>query len=378
MTFVAECNDDLDIARFTEFADFDKFHLESDLPPRIRSKRFNIGDPIPIPFWINGELRIVMGDTQASRDMPQQIGEGVMSSVMGLLKSARSGQLRQQSLQWQSDYLRGANPDIFTRSPRDTRHWVARFAVVAREVDWKSDEKSRLKTELQELSYIWLHKHLDNTSYLRLSIFLGVGKPHMFGARRRADVMQAYLQNMISRGRFKDIEKHVMDYELRKMFPKGLTGRKFTSWSDIKYPISTDVSLTDCFLEYVRSATQIDEWSTVERLTFLLFGNRDIPHELLVQIRDYIMHTSLNMNAFRHDRNNYEIPNRRDGGHDSVGHFGWLPSEYFPNMDGVKAIMGIIDGKQRLVPLNYDSVEEMMAFEKEFFRLVERMAKHVS
>ncbi|MDX3809424.1 hypothetical protein ACXIUS_05605 [Bosea thiooxidans] len=365
--FVAECNNDLNIARFTEFVDFDKFAIESDIPPDIRALRFNIGDPIPIPYWVNGKLNFVRGDTRTSLDMPKEADDGVMSSVVGLLKDARAGRLKQRSAQWQSDYLRGANPDIFGRSPRDTRYWVARFSVVARELDWKDEQSSTLKNELQELSYIWLNRHLDNTSYTRLCIFLGVGgSPHIFGERRRRDIMYAFLVHVITTGRFSSVEKHVQDLEIRKMFPKGLMAAKVSHWSDLKLPKRDHQSIADSFVSYVRTAAEVDKWGTVERLAYLLYANRDMPRELQQPVLNYIENTAFDLQNRHPHGASYEIEHRRKQFNLTMrNNFDSVLSIY-PNVDEVKSIIGILDGKQRMITMKYDSQEDVLIFERTF------------
>lgn len=353
-TFVAECNDDLNIGHFTQFGGFDSFTVEIDIPRDYRGRSFSIGDPIPIPFWLDGQLKFMMGDTKTYGPMPPTAEPGgVMNTLVALLKDARSGELRKRTRERAGDSLRRSHPDVFRRKPQDTRYWVARFALAASQLDLDNSEAPALERELNARAEDWLGAFLVHTDFRRLSILLSAGGTRIFSRVRKQEIVFSFFMHRLVNQSFEQCARFADDRLVKSLFPRGLINyQEKNGWPKRRYNTAYPEEVYEPLVRIIEQSSKRMQWEVCERVAYLMLVNGDLPISLRSDIQmtlhhnqDYLFREVPFTTKANENYGTFELPPRR-GDNMTLNHNNRVMLGL--SSSNAAAIIGLISGPDRL------------------------------
>lgn len=347
--FVAECDEDLNISGFMHFDDFDDYEVDYNIQGQLRNKVFQIGDPIPIPYWDYNRLSFVLGDTDPKqwRRMWGNGGSSLTNRIYDLLKSARTGELREIRLRRQDEVIKATFEGVFFAAPNFSRYWLSRFALAAKQVGESEEPSVGLQDALKKQATRWLIEFISKADFLRMAILLGTKESGVFTKHERAEVMYAFFLNKLARGGFDGIVPYVRHPLVTECFPKGLVGyfnRHGWPTINIKYerPHHIMAPMVNAIQEAEKFEYNKNEWIRAEAMAALMFGSSKAPIEIIRMVEPALNDTRetlrniVNRNPELH--HNFRILSRKNP----------LSREHQDKWVTMLAMTGVIDGEQRM------------------------------
>lgn len=293
--YVAICGDDLRIAGFALFEEFEDYQIDSNLPFVDHKNEFEIGDPMPIPVWVDGQLSLVL-----SNSSPQIVDEApfyrgarpivseVLNSLHDTLYAAHSGKNESRRAQWQSDGLRAAFGDVFYEAPVHSRYWISRFILAASAARKNDTGQIELDEDLRELARRWLSLFITKTDFNRLATVAGfkTGGPlkneSVFTIQQARDILFVFLAAKIEGRSFRELERHYKEPIINECFPSGIYGHYIAhGWPDVDFEVyQGGPSLLSNFKGAIYEANRTGSWTTVEKISCIMFGKDNAPNEI--------------------------------------------------------------------------------------------------
>ncbi len=210
--FVAETDFDLRITRFMIFYNNEGYHVNYAIPSSHNSKRYSLGDPGPIPFWLNGCMEVIDGDAEALTPA-SLFGEAavekssVLTDLTRILGNARDGFYKRRDRVWATESIGQQFDDVIEAPPVHSRYWVSRYRVAVATVRKLADPPCPIDNELRLSAVKWLRRFGSKTELMQLSAVLGKEDDGIFHTNQTRDHIFAYLTNKIALGDYRDVEK---------------------------------------------------------------------------------------------------------------------------------------------------------------------------
>lgn len=293
--FIPVCDDDLNIASFAKFDEFEDYQLEYNLPQMSHRKDYEIGDPMPIPFWHQGELMTIMGDAERvfhpDLKMENLLGVFVgnqereptvietLSKIIGDARSGRNREIRESRAQ---EALKSSFGDVFYDPPVHSRYWVARFAIASNQIGDGDHSYGAFGEALRQRGFDWLEAFLSKTDYQRLISVLGFNRPTAFTEREAVGILFLFLTMKINGQAVREIERWHSDPIIEEHFRHG-TYYYYIERGWPKLPIKYtrfDDPLSG-MKEIIYAANRTKTWASAEKISKVVFGNRDAPKEII-------------------------------------------------------------------------------------------------
>lgn len=283
--WIPETDGDFKITRFLELPPDHGFSVSDDIPPVMR-RRFGIGDYCPMPYWLDGELMSVSGDSYPDQVMGYShlsVGAcAVVSDVRQLLNDARNGRFKFKLEEDEADRIEAAFPDVFKEAPVHSKYWISRYRLAATQARAETKPPHKIDDQLLSVGREWLARFGTKTDYPRLRALLGKPSDGIYSREEISNIAFAYIVDRIERGSIAEIVKWVLqDREFISIFPGGIYRHLIEGgWPNAPFPYRHPKEILGPLMTAVRdNSNDIGMLSALRSLTFVYFGNEESPAE---------------------------------------------------------------------------------------------------
>ncbi len=294
--YVPEMDGDFRIARFLEFYNEAGFSLAYDLPDFYCDRKFRVGDPAPIPFWISGKCHVIEGDAEAQQ--PERLfGLGarthdVLVDLTRLLDDARSGRIKARIDEWNAEKLVSAYGDVFLEPPARSRYWVSKYRTALKAARKLAEPPHPIDVRLRNVSVEWLTKFAAKADLSLIGGMLGSASQGIYSIDQIRGIMFAFVAHKIATDSRKDLETIQKDDTISALFPRGIYGHFLQSgWPHVPFKYSQpDFDLL--MKARISDGDDGQSFASALRLASILYGSADAPGDVadhaLIYIRKYI------------------------------------------------------------------------------------------
>ncbi|WP_146144716.1 hypothetical protein [Phreatobacter cathodiphilus] len=292
--FVPESDTSLRVIQFIDLVDPDEYNIES-LPVSMKPIQLRIGDPCPIPVWINNAFQVISGDL-APRNLqflwPADAHDSpVFRDLTKLLSEAESGALEERSRNWQADELKRLFWGLFETPPSSSPYWISRFRTAVRHSRQVAAPPHPIDLSLNKTANEWLRRFAVKVSFDRLQSFIAAIDDDILNKEETKDVFFGYFINGLSSRLAPTIIDVTKDYDtFLDLFPRGLYGR-YLSRGFPRTPFRYR-SIKDLPAFVTQAVVQADEKQKLRfarALSFVAFGGERAP-EPVARTARLLMH----------------------------------------------------------------------------------------
>lgn len=283
--YVPETDGDLRISKFLEFYNDEGYPLDGFLPKSVAGRVYRLGDPSPMPFWIDGVCQIINGDAERS-DIERSYGpkaktNDVIRDVGQLLADARNGVFNAMLESWVARDIAVGFGDVFYEPPIHSRYWISRFAQAKDYARKLTKSPHPIDDEIRRVANAWLRRFATKTDYPRLLSLMGNLQDGLFDEARARSVLLAYFTSKIRSGNFAEVQKHVQDPVLERLFPEGLHTEFWTKgWPNVPFKYARPHDLLDPLKGLLKQSRNTGNYLPAARMTYLFFRRGKIPNDL--------------------------------------------------------------------------------------------------
>ncbi|WAJ27273.1 hypothetical protein [Antarcticirhabdus aurantiaca] len=235
--FVPETDDDLNITRFCLFGDVDRYDVDYFCALEFQRARCRVGDPVIVPFWIDGHSQAVWGDIDLAdlqrRYPPPDQGLDVLWSVRQVRSASGDGgedAVIEESLGRADELVH-----LLDLDPANTKHWLNLFKFGSgRTPNSRTLDAGRAETA-RAVAMRWLkHWHLKGSYELCLEVLGNGYQGYLSRGEVEHVVFAQYLQRVLS-GIGRTVSKKEISVSHKRFFPKGLLFFLRESYRPTKY-----------------------------------------------------------------------------------------------------------------------------------------------
>jgi hypothetical protein len=286
MMFVPETDGELRIVRFLDFFNEEGYALTFDLPPSFYRKWYSLGDPGPLPFWIDGRCHVLEGN--AERTAPRalvsslQAGNQVVADMSRILGSARDGLYKKRAAAWKAEEIAASFGDVLYEQPVHSTYWVSRYRLAVTTARELTQPPHPIDRKLRSKARDWLSRFGSKTDLKRLRGLLGRAEDAIFDAVEIQDVLFAYFTHKIATGSALQVQKEALQADFLDLFPSGLYGHYVEQgWPKVPYVYQKP---RPDFLARMRNeiyeSNRLQDFSRARQLSILLFGTARLPADI--------------------------------------------------------------------------------------------------
>lgn len=287
---VAETDADLRITKFLDLYPNQDYRIE-ELPYRSQMRqRHSIGDPSPIPFIVDNNIYLIMGDRHPADLDSFLVGSPsatvIINDLKLLLARAREGFFRHKAELWKTERLRSAFPELFEEPPSRSRYWVTRYRVAVSRIENDGTVNQPMADEFRRLGNLWLELFGTKTDFARMLLLFGKADDGVFN---RDDVTASafgFFCHKLATHQFQFLERAVREeaYFLG-LFPNGLYYYQAEhGFPKTPFPYNRPGDFLGELKERLYKASDSLGFSKAKNLSLVLFGLKDSP----VELRDYL------------------------------------------------------------------------------------------
>ncbi|SFU42817.1 hypothetical protein SAMN02799631_00644 [Methylobacterium sp. 174MFSha1.1] len=304
--FVAETDFDLRITRFITFYNTENYYINYATPDSHNNKRYNLGDPGPIPFWINELMEVIDGDAE-SLTPALLFGEAavkessVLADMTRILGNARDGFYKRRDRVWATESIGQQFDDVIEAPPVHSRYWVSRYRVAVATVRKLADPPCPIDNELRLSATKWLRRFGSKTELMQLSAVLGKEEDGVFRANQTRDHIFAYLTNKIALGDYRDVEKSHKLNLILSHFPDGIYNAWINQgWPKVSFKYLKPKDFRVIMKRELHEAHLTGNFGKAFNLSILLFGDTNAPKDVM-EIGDPILTERVKLFRIRKD-----------------------------------------------------------------------------
>ncbi|MEW6438004.1 MAG: hypothetical protein AB1508_12645 [Pseudomonadota bacterium] len=291
--FIPETDTRLKITRFTEFyneAGYNMLQSPSGLPS---NDSYSIGDSAPVPFWLNGQLRVIASDTEEfdllKLGTMDDAGTKFFDHLVSLLMSARRGELSDRMERWSAEDHISSYADVYLQAPDKSKYWISRYRVALANSRKSASPKAPIFEQLRRVADTWFERFALKSDYGRMRIMLGQASDEIYTDREIKAYLFAFCLNQWANKSFAQLERACSkDKDFYSDFPNGLYYEMrynvVPPSAPFKYVVPRDI-LSD-FLAILSRSRETQDFSNAVRLARILFGKFDCPRSLDDFLRD--------------------------------------------------------------------------------------------
>lgn len=284
--YVCEMDPYFKIISFMHFSQDNLYKVDTELPTSAREKFYRIGDPAPIPYWLDGKCHFISGDAE-ERDVFRAHGRvaidnEVLRDLRQYLDDARNGVFREEQERWMVREISANFHDIFHEIPVHSSYWIRRLGEAVRYARTKTTPPHPVDDELRRVALDWIERFASKTDYDRI---MGVIDNLLQGAiptERAQSMVFAFLVNKVSSGNFSMIERKISkDARFRRLFPEGLYQYWWeNNWPRLPFEYKKPYHLLDPLRAEIRQGEIKEDFHRAERMAFLCFARQKASQEI--------------------------------------------------------------------------------------------------
>jgi hypothetical protein len=291
--FVPEMDGDFRIRKMLEFYNEQGFSLHYDLPADFQNSLFETGSSTPIPFWINQECHVILGD--ADKEEPERLfgreakRNRVLLDIARLLDDARSGRINDRFDEWAADAISDSYADVFHEPPTRARYWVTRYRIAVAKARQMTQPPHPIDVRLRQIATDWFHRFGSKTELSKIGGMLGTSKSAIFSKRQMTDILFAFLLSKFIADDWQDIELYLREPSLHKAFPGGLYYHYIEhGWPRVPFDYARQDIFVPRMMEELLKGAEREDFSNAAKLCFLLFGRQKTPEQIDSLARGYL------------------------------------------------------------------------------------------
>ena len=284
--YVPEMDGDLRITSFMNFSNEEGYAVDYDLPLALLNKIMTVGEPAPLPFWVDGRCCFVAGDAEAE-DLSKEFGVSVkkhpvLIDMRQLLSDARAGLFRRQQEAWAARDIENSFSDVFHEPPVHSRYWISRFKASVIHARSLTRPPHPIDIEVRRVGLEWVERFATKTDLGRLMIVIGSLIEGALTVDRVRAILFAFFTHKLTTKRFFEIEDDLIKDKLfKRIFPHGL----FQFWREHDFPrvsfrYDRPRNLFEPLYEELRKAEKNENFRRSERMAYLYFGSANSPPEI--------------------------------------------------------------------------------------------------
>ncbi|TWB02449.1 hypothetical protein [Bradyrhizobium stylosanthis] len=289
-TFTLEMDPDLRIAEFREFFNEQEYFITYDLPREFVNRRYEVGQPAPILFWLGHNSEIIQGDFTSvylgSLYGVKLKDNDVLSDLGRLLDDARSGRIKDKHDRWAAEAVIAQFSEVFKQVPVRSRYWVSQYRKAVEQARRLAQPPHPIDSALREAAIDWLRR-FGIKSNLRLLVgMLGNSKNGIFSRNEINDAIFAFLLEAFFNEDQPQLEIYLKEPVLHKAFPKGLNGYfEERKYPEVPFPYRKERDFSRKIIRELISTNRRATFSKVENLAFIAYGRSDLPRGLEGEVR---------------------------------------------------------------------------------------------
>jgi hypothetical protein len=284
-TFTLEMDPDLRIAEFREFYNEQEYFITYELPKEFEKRRYEVGQPAPILFWLGGKSEVIHGDFTSAYLSGlygvQLKNNDVLRDLRRLLDDARSGRIKDRHDKWAAEAVVAQFNEVFKEVPVRSRYWVSQYRKAVEQARRLAQPPHPIDAALREVAIDWL-KRFGIKSSLRLLVgMLGNSKNGIFSRNEINDAIFAFLLEAFFNDDHQQLEIYLKEPVLHKAFPKGLNGyfdeRKYP---EVPFSYRRERDFSRKIIRELVSTNRRADFSKIENLAFIAYGHSRLPYDL--------------------------------------------------------------------------------------------------
>lgn len=289
-TYVPEMDSDLRILKYLEFYNEAGYASENVMPGTGPSETYSIGDPAPIPFWVDGKLFVLPGDAQSSepevRFGAAALENDVLKDLTRLLDDARSGRIKQRHDRFAADAIIQRYPEVFEEVPVRSRYWVSQYRKAVEHANDLTEPPHPIDTALKNIGDRWLQRFASKTTLRLLVGILGKASNRVYTSKQIREVIFAYLLNQLFTRGYDQIDVYIQERVLHRLFPDGLWGYYVSNgFPEVPFEYARDHTFAPLVMEEIDSVRFDGHFKRAEKMVFLIYGRSNLPKQLDEYVR---------------------------------------------------------------------------------------------
>lgn len=270
--------------------------LEIDPSPRYRivpyghapEPSYEIGYPVPIPYWVDGKLDLV-GSDASPMELFTRFGskpKGIVAELVGLIERAQSGAFPPATDT--QERFQALFQDVLEEQPVHSRYWIARYRSAVASASSNEHLPKEAEEALRIRAREWLHRFVTRTT---VRYFQGILENHdgkFFHELEARWYYFAFAASLARRQKFQELFVLSRSTLYSKLLPRGL----YWHWLDgvanpnanVGSMLPNDAPESFELLEVFKSAmyesVRKDDFRKLKQLASILFGDRDAPKDI--------------------------------------------------------------------------------------------------
>jgi hypothetical protein len=283
--YVPEMDGDFRVQQFLDFYNEEGFTLVYNVPQFYVQKKFQLGDPAPIPFWIKGSCHIIEGDAEAS-EPEKRFGvsartNDVLRDLKRLLDDARSGRIKARIDEWNAEKLASSYGEVFLEPPVRSRYWVSKYKGALKAARKLARPPHPIDLRLRNVSREWLEKFASKADLGLIGGVLGDAASGIYSIGQIRDIVFAYVAHKVASDLQRDLIAIEMDETVISLFPQGVY-KHFMSkgWPKVPFKYSRP-DFNVLMKNKITTCMETGGFSQTIRLARILYGGEDAPEEVI-------------------------------------------------------------------------------------------------
>ncbi|MGX7703814.1 hypothetical protein [Methylobacterium sp. Gmos1] len=304
--YVGETDASFKITEFMDFINAEGFQIDYNLPEDHQLLSYTLGEPSPIPFWVNGFCHIIPGDAESNdvfvRFDNLAIDHPVLKTLRRLLGDARNGVFQEQQDQWMVEEIAASFSDIFERTPVHSRYWITRLGDAVRHARSLTEPPHPIDEELRRIALEWIERFATKTDYQRLMAVIGNLLEGAISAERAQAMVFGFLVNQVMAGNFNTFAKELgRDKRFTELFPNGIYQYWWRhNWPRLTFNYNKPDFILDPLLWEIRHGAAREDFHRAERLSYLYFRWEQAPAEIHERVVPLIQEYLKKLSAARY------------------------------------------------------------------------------
>jgi hypothetical protein len=344
--YIPEMDGDFRVQRFLDFYNEEGFTLVYNLPQFYVQKKFMLGDPAPIPFWIKGICHVIEGDAEAS-EPERRFGvsartNDVLHDLKRLLDDARSGRIKARIDEWNAEKLASSYSEVFLEPPNRSRYWVSKYKTALKAARKLAQPPHPIDVRLRNVSREWLEKFASKADLGLIGGVLGDAASGIYSIDQIRDIVFAYVAHKVCADLQRDLIAIEKDETVLALFPQGIYRHFMTKgWPKVPFKYNRP-DFNVLMKNRITTCMETGGFSQTIRLARILYRGEDAPDEVIDHGMLYI------------DRLQYEmrdVGRKMENEHRQWSHrandWKWLAKSYVKNFDLIVNFSQLCFGRDR-------------------------------
>lgn len=290
--FVPEMDGDFRIQKFLDFYNEEGFTLVYNIPEYYALKKFSLGDPAPIPFWIKKVCHIIEGDAEASQ--PEKLfgskarTSDVLRDLTRLLDDARSGRIKARIDEWNAEKLAASYGEVFLEPPARSRYWVSKYKAALKAARKLAQPPHPIDVRLRNVSREWLEKFASKADLGLIGGVLGDAASGIYSIDQIRDIVFAFVAHKIGTDFQSDLIAIEKDETVLSLFPQGVY-RHFTmkGWPKVPFKYNRP-DFNVLMKDKITNCMETGIFTQTLRVADILYRSEDAPEDIIDHAMLYI------------------------------------------------------------------------------------------